>query len=120
MDFQESFESDKIRHGLFTSHYLNDYSKRARFRFGPRSLNYRKPSLRAGDVGLYTDGQQTPVLINFSEGTEHDFLSITIPGAVGTRAAAEEVPFSDNIFDDGEAFTQWLSTYLRKVHERNW
>jgi hypothetical protein len=114
MPFQCAFEDDRLRHGVFSAYFLNEYSTRKAFRLLPTALQPSKPILR--DVGTRTGHRQNPWLIDLHEGE----VSITIPGAVGTRGTAETVPFDEKMFYDGEAFARWVTEYLHAVHRDNW
>jgi hypothetical protein len=116
MPFQVSFESDELKNGVFTHHFLSDYSTKKRSFFSSL-FRGRTPSLRYGDVGRTTGARQNPFLIDFSAG---DGPRITIPGALWTAKVLKSIPISDDVYDGGDAFARWLTDYLQAVHQANW
>jgi hypothetical protein len=117
MPFQESFESDKVQHGVFTSYFMGDYTRKKHRGLLPGFLQAKNPSLSAGDVGKHTGNRQNPMLIDFSGDQD---INITIPGAVPETLtdAQKDVPMAN--IRNGDDFAQWFNTYLQVVYNKNW
>jgi hypothetical protein len=114
MPFQQSFESDRFQHGVFTSYLMSDYTTKRQRGFLAALFQSRSPSLRKGDVGKHTDNQQNPLLIDFSSDLN---MKITIPGAVETRVTQKDVPMRDD--QNGDHLALWLNDYLQVIYNKN-
>jgi len=116
MPFQESFEIDKVEHGLFTYYLMAEYTMKRRPGWLRTLLQRREPSLWGGHVGRHTENRQNPVLIDFAD--EQD-INIAIPGAdqKTVTETLRDVPMKS--IQRGDDLALWFNEYLQVVYKKN-